>query len=164
MVNLQANFPSTISTLFRIGDKLKANNETNVERSDDCSNDRTCLLCLSIIEEQSACGAFNARSVSQSISRSGPHGFQDKFVGDCTTTKTDSSCCGTSCNGGENSCCTTSTDSKFVNDLSTVLCYGCKITMEEVKESGMMPINFQEELRSRSRRQLMRQSVEQYLL
>jgi hypothetical protein len=36
--------------------------------------------------------------------------------------------------------------------------------MEDVKQPELMPINYLEELRLRSRRQVMRQSVEQFLL
>lgn len=51
-----------------------------------------------------------------------------------------------------------------MKDWSVVLCYGCRVTMEDVKTPELVPINLREELRLRSRRQMMRQSVEQFLL
>ena len=163
VVTLQANFPATISTLFRIGDKLKSNDSVAGESSPSV-DDSLCLLCLSVIEQSSPCSASNARSVSQTISRSGPGSLKDAQVSLLNgIPQQETKTCNSNCGSQIKSCCKSTTDTQPI-DWSAVLCYGCRITMEEVKQPELMPINFQEEQRSRSRRQVMRQSVEQFLL
>ncbi|XP_046441689.1 cytoplasmic tRNA 2-thiolation protein 2-B-like isoform X2 [Daphnia pulex] len=163
VVTLQTNFPATISTLFRISDKLKSNIAD--PNPSDCERDSLCLLCLSAIEESSVCSASTARHISQTISRSGPNddlrNHSSQSVG--TGQHQDSTSCNSNCNSQGKPCCKTSND-QIQSDWSAVLCYGCRITMEDVKKPELMPINYLEELRLRSRRQVMRQSVEQFLL
>lgn len=121
-----------------------------------------CLLCLSVIEEESICSASNARRVSRIVSRNGPKGLKANST-QFTTTVQNSVTCNSVCTTKGNTCCTTAFEN-YVENWSTILCYGCRITMEEVKEQELMPISIQDELQQRTRRQLMRQSVEQFLL
>ena len=159
---MQTNFPATISTLFRISDKLKSNDSDR--NPSDCEKDTLCLLCLSAIEESSICSASTARHISQTISRSGPDALGNHTSQPTVTIQQkDSTSCNSNCSSQEKDCCKTP-DYNILNDWSSVLCYGCRITMEDVKEPELMPINYLEELRLRSRRQQMRQSVEQFLL
>lgn len=162
VVTLQSNFPATISTLFRISDKLKSN---TVDRNlSDYERDSLCLLCLSAIEESSVCSASTARHISQTISRSGPDGLRNHTSQTIHTTQhKNSASCNSNCISQGKECCKT-IDYQIKNDWSTVLCYGCRNTMDDVKEPELMPINYLEEIGLRSRRQLMRQSVEQFLL
>lgn len=164
VVTLQANFPATISTLFRIGDKLKSNYAPKKFPESDSRDDSICLLCISAIEEETICSASNARSVSQEISRSGPNGFKGNSTQVNGVDKKENACTRSGCSSQEKSCCSSSVKRRINEDWSAVLCYGCRITMEEVNEPELMPIDLQEKLRLRSRRQVMRQSVEQFLL
>lgn len=66
VVKLQTDFPGTISTLFRTGDKLKS----MAVRSD--SVDSSCVLCGATIEEAPQCSAFTARCFSRTVSQAGP--------------------------------------------------------------------------------------------
>lgn len=152
--------------MFRIGDKLKSNNEPKKSPEFDSKDDSICLLCISAIEEETICSASNARSVSRAISRSGPSGLKEISTqpNGVDEQKDVSSVCQSGCSSQGKSCCSSSVKRRVNEDWSGVLCYGCRITMEEVKEPELMPIDLQEELGLRSRRQLMRQSVEQFLL
>lgn len=163
VVTLQANFPATISTLFRTSDKLKSN--VGVDRSSsEFKDDSRCLLCLSAIEESTLCSASTARRISQTISRSGPSGLNDlESEPYSTNAQQHSAACNANCSNPEKQCCKTM-DAGTMKDWSVVLCYGCRVTMEDVKTPELVPINLREELRLRSRRQMMRQSVEQFLL
>lgn len=153
--------------MFRIGDKLKSNSAEKGSPESDSKDDSICLLCSSVIESETICSASNARSVSQAISRSGPNGLKENSTqlnGAAAHQEKDSVACNSGCSSQRKSCCNSSVKSAIKENWNVVLCYGCRITMEEIKEPELVPIELQEELRLRSRRQLMRQSVEQFLL
>lgn len=123
------DYPATISTLFRTGDKFRS----IVASPDEEEPDSNCLLCGSRIEEAPVCSAYSARMMSQSVSRSGPHQLApDTFnLGNTTA----------ACNGEKDSCkskglaktCCKSIDGPLsIEDWNPTLCYGCRVTLQDV--------------------------------
>ena len=156
VVKLQADFPGTISTLFRIGDKLKSNSSMIKEQED-----ALCLICHSKIEEAPPCSAYSARMISQSISRKGPNGMTD-----VTTLLNESTSCGkgNGCDSSLKTCCKTASAVPTAPEWDAALCYGCRVTLTYVKQPELMPASVQDGIHQRSRRQKMRESVEDFLL
>lgn len=161
VVKLQTDYPATISTLFRTGDKFRS----IVASPDEEEPDSSCLLCGSRIEEAPVCSAYSARMMSQSVSRSGPHQLApDTFnLGNATA----------ACNGEKDSCkskglaktCCKSIDGPLsIEDWNPTLCYGCRVTLQDVDRAEYMPEAIQKEIHHRSQRRKMYQAVEQFLL
>lgn len=159
-MNLQEGFPGTISALCRISDKLKSNDRAQNGISDASEID--CVLCGAKIESVPECSAYQARLVSETISRSSASG--DELLFDKLSLDTPG--CGSSqvCSNSTSGCCRSLHDMPPFSDWKCALCYGCRVTIEDVKDLSAMPPGVQEKVRQRSRRRNMRASVEQFLL
>lgn len=161
MVNLQEGFPGTISALFRISDKLKSNDHAQDESADGSQGN--CILCCARMETATECSAYQARLVSEAISRSSTAAGDELKIDQLTLNVSEcdgSSGCGSSTSG----CCRSQHDVPPFKDWKDALCYGCRVTVEDVNDLSAMPSVLQEEIRQRSRRRNMRASVEQFLL
>ena len=154
VVKLQTDFPGTISTLFRIGDKLKSNSSNLKEQEDSL-----CLICHSKIEDSPPCSAYSARMISQTISQNGPNGSTDILNGSSRSCGKDSGC-----DSSLKTCCKTAAATPPAQEWNVALCYGCRVTFQYMKQPDLMPASIQEEIHQRSRRQKMRDSVEEFLL
>ena len=162
--NLQANFPGTISTLLRIGDKIQsATFDEQKKRDNDLG---VCLLCSSLIEKPVGCSAYNARLISRIVSTAGPNRCNPNIEQESLLEVDQqmlSACCSASVpNASE---CSSKTCCKENVANSCDLCYGCRIVMQEVDNPQLLlPLSQQEDILHKLRRQRMRLSVEQFLL
>jgi len=168
VVKLQVDFPGTISTLFRTGDKFRsiASSPNDID-----SNDSNCLICGSRIEEALPCSAYSARMISQTVSRSGPHGLEAQSLFAAKQGAVDEADVG--CNGGDGACqskglaktcCKSLNEPPTKDDWNPTLCYGCRVTLQDVGQAELMPESMHKEIHHRSQRRKMRQSVQQFLL
>lgn len=130
MVKLQTDYPATISTLFRTGDKFRSIGVS----SDGKEAGSECLMCGSQIEESQDCNAYSARLISQRVSRSGPHQLDPNtlFALEDETA---------ACNGGDTTCqnkgltktcCNSIGGPLSSEDWNLTLCYGCRVTLQDV--------------------------------
>lgn len=134
--------------------------KSNVETASipELNKSAVCLLCHSIIEKSSDCSAYSARKISRTISRSKP----DEKNNPLENASQQPNSCNPDCLS--KSCCKLSLVGNDIADWSSVLCYGCRLTVEEVKEPELLPINLLEERRIRNNRQQMQDSIQQFLL
>ena len=134
VVKLQTDFSGTISTLFRTGDKLKSTSVASGTNGAD--GDATCVICHSKIEEITLCSAYSARSFSQTVSRLGPHRsgnaleILDSGRKSCQGGCGDSSSCES--NSKLTTCCKQSHALPPKEDWENTLCYGCRVTIQDV--------------------------------
>merc|ERR550534_946841 len=157
VVKLQTDYPATISTLFRTGDKFRSIGVS----SDGKEAGSECLMCGSQIEESQDCNAYSARLISQRVSRSGPHQLDPNtlFALEDETA---------ACNGGDTTCqnkgltktcCNSIGGPLSSEDWNLTLCYGCRVTLQDVGRTEYMPEAIQKEIHYRLQRRKMRQSV-----
>ena len=143
LFGLQENFPSTIPTVNRTGDKLSLAAEESGEES--------CCLCgASLDTETVQHNALQATLYSSLISG----GAQTD-----SPAQDQSGCCGE----GDGSCQTRSC-SLSMEEVLGVLCYTCRRTLEKVKSVESLPASLRERIRSHVRRKDMRQEISDFLL
>ena len=91
-------------------------------------------MCGSQIEESQDCNAYSARLISQRVSRSGPHQLDPNtlFALEDETA---------ACNGGDTTCqnkgltktcCNSIGGPLSSEDWNLTLCYGCRVTLQDV--------------------------------
>jgi len=144
VTNLQATFPSTVSTIFRTGDKLTV--------SDDLiSTGEHCVVCQIPLSEREAPKV--ARNLSSKLTAT----EDNREPGD-------SDCCGK----GDNSCQSNakySFSSANSSDVIQRLCYGCRLTFRDmgdrVEDLPPYVVNECERLYRRSK---MKDSIQDFLL
>lgn len=159
---LQADFPSTVSTVYRTSEKL------NTACSDLCGAEQPdkCLLCLCAmnnkIEEASA---FHATLISEKLSL--------KQVPDQVPEVTEQPCCGGG-DGEENNgkCCDMQSETAcFSTDcgnrttnLLALLCYSCRLTIKDMVSLDLLPQYVLSEAERRKRRAQVKEQIEEFLL
>lgn len=188
--SLQRDFPATIPTIFRTGDKLVSSSSEQSRRTTpepvngagSCSE--LCVLCGSDLDTvQGEASAVHAILVSQDLS-------QRKVVGDskdgneklsnavyakstmngsCESSNNaelaEKSC---ACNQG-GGCGSGGKDSKREHVLSQdqlegYLCYGCRIIARELRDIQLLPMKVLGTAAEQERRKLMREQIQDFLL
>lgn len=127
-VRLQKDFPGTISTLFRIGDKIKS--VVNVTQE---SKTFTCLMCYSKTEVASTNGACVARAVSELVSTSSQSGniFANPTI----------------CINGDLALPNKDRSAPTTLPYSDVpLCYGCRVTVQQIGKVELMSHFFKDDI------------------
>eukprot|EP00079_Xenopus_tropicalis_P023961 XP_012816475.1 PREDICTED: cytoplasmic tRNA 2-thiolation protein 2 isoform X1 [Xenopus tropicalis] len=154
---LQADFPSTVSTVYRTSEKL------NVSKIDanqgTCAKER-CLLCLSPLDTQvGEASAFHATQISHYISQKILMKFNDP------ANSSGKSCC------QEGKCCKGPGYGDFCQPRALqapsfvdMLCYGCRLTVKDLQSLDALPQYVLHEAEHRSRRIEMRKEIEEFLL
>lgn len=125
-MRLQNDFPSTISTLFRTGDKLSSN-----AVSSECDKDSLCLLCHSKIEEMAECSA-SARTFSQSISHCKPGEMPQSALHHSASNCQSDDSCTSGCSDSLKTCCKLANKAPTKMQWTAVLFYGCRVTLDDV--------------------------------
>ena len=142
LFGLQENFPSTIPTVNRTGDKL-----TVAESGEE----RCCLCEASLDTETVQHNALQATLYSSLMSGGGQIGTN--------TAQDQSGCCGE----GDGSC-QTRTCSLTMQEVLQALCYTCRRTFEKVKSVESIPASLRERIKSHLRRKDMKQEISDFLL
>ncbi|KAK9392635.1 cytoplasmic tRNA 2-thiolation protein 2 [Crotalus adamanteus] len=145
LCKLQSEFPSTISTVYRTGEKLSAVPQ-EVE-SDVLAVPAHCLLCLCPLDTNVEDGSsLQATLLSEKLSRRPPG--EDGCCGE----RTQAGCCGTPPVGSETS------------QLVPLLCYGCRLTVKELSCVESLPPYIHEEAERQRCRAVMKQEIQEFLL
>jgi hypothetical protein len=158
VTDLQEDFPATVSTIFRTGDKLSMGNST--------AEDECCILCQAPMDTTAAASsAVQATEFSRMISALGPLGFDSHSVGtpsndvsECNDVekaelkshkhKSDNGVkyCGTSAltptrknnnthrENKEGCHCSRSSITITLPEAEACFCYGCRLIAKEMKE------------------------------
>ncbi|BFZ19258.1 hypothetical protein BsWGS_22297 [Bradybaena similaris] len=150
---LQADFSSTVANIVRTSEKLETPN---------LEDRQTCAFCRSHLDTNvGKASALYAIEFSQRISQAGQ--------------KTSTSCHGdyTGCQDGgpgQSSCCGPDSSSRKRaynrRELDSVLCYGCRVTMQNFNfEKSSLPNMIEQELAARkSSEEMLREQISEFLL
>ncbi|XP_075045126.1 cytoplasmic tRNA 2-thiolation protein 2 [Mixophyes fleayi] len=150
ITKLQADFPSTISTVYRTSEKL---NISRTEKIREISQQERCLLCLCNIDTHvGTASAFCATQVSQHFSQKRTN----------NSTEPGKQCC------NEGQCCDRSaslpTSVPDTQDFVHLLCYSCRVTVKDLPSVSTLPPYVLQEAEHRNRRLAMRKEIEEFLI
>jgi len=157
LLGLQENFPSTIPTVNRTGDKLTAFDDM----TDDDNDEDTCLMCGSSLDTSTnTChNALQATQYSSYISAGGDGvKVNDGNIEKCET-KNDE-CCGE----GDGSCKTNSGPKVSVSDVLNYLCYTCRRTFDQVTRVSDLPRFLVDKVKTQKIRGQMKSEIGGFLL
>uniref|UniRef100_H3A073 Cytoplasmic tRNA 2-thiolation protein 2 n=1 Tax=Latimeria chalumnae TaxID=7897 RepID=H3A073_LATCH len=161
ITKLQAEFPSTVSTIYRTSEKL------NVAYLGSCplaKLEDKCLLCLCTLDTKAGikeASAFHAIQISEQLS-------QKSFEQAPAQRNAGKSCCGG--NGEEECCqnvagvCQSSDRSNTNSSFLALLCYGCRLTIKDLVSQTLLPKYILSEADCRKRRTQMKQKIQEFLL
>uniref|UniRef100_A0A0P4W686 Cytoplasmic tRNA 2-thiolation protein 2 n=1 Tax=Scylla olivacea TaxID=85551 RepID=A0A0P4W686_SCYOL len=169
---LQKDFPATIPTIFRTGDKLVSTTETAKEHdssADSFTNDDFCALCASNLDtEKGEASALNATVVSQKYSSKRPQEILQQNavpVQECSKDPGGGMC---HCARGGGGCGKTevNVDQKWemAKTVEQCLCYGCRVTLRDLADTGLLPAKVQAAVAEQKQRKIMREQIQDFLL
>ncbi|KAF5895559.1 cytoplasmic tRNA 2-thiolation protein 2-like [Clarias magur] len=139
VVKLQADFPSTVSTVYRTSEKLN----TACPQSSSEEPAEKCLLCLCALDTKADdASAFQATLVSEQLCRGPLEKKPESDVGCCQGQKP-------AC--GDGGCCSTSRVPAR-SDLKSLLCYSCRLTIKDMTAVNSLPAYVTSEAEKRQRR------------
>ncbi|XP_069595020.1 cytoplasmic tRNA 2-thiolation protein 2 [Ranitomeya imitator] len=153
ITKLQAEFPSTVSTVYRTSEKL---NISRAEAAAENVEQERCLMCMCSLDTRVGdASAFSATQISQNLSQKKPKS-NAKPTGD-----PEKQCCssGQSCDLS-----TSCSGSPRTQDFTSFLCYSCRVTMKDVTSVSAFPPYILQEAEHRSRRLAMRTEIQEFLL
>ncbi|XP_056382042.1 cytoplasmic tRNA 2-thiolation protein 2 isoform X2 [Hyla sarda] len=150
ITKLQADFPSTVSTMYRTSEKL---NISRAESAEENIQQEKCLLCMCNLDTHvGEASAFCATQVSQNLSQ--------RLKNNVEATRDPVEQC---CNSGQcserSSSCSTRTQ-----DLIPLLCYSCRVTVKDMTSVSTFPPYILNEAGHRSRRLEIRREIQEFLL
>uniref|UniRef100_A0A8C6CU31 Cytoplasmic tRNA 2-thiolation protein 2 n=1 Tax=Moschus moschiferus TaxID=68415 RepID=A0A8C6CU31_MOSMO len=146
ILRLQAQFPSTVSTVYRTSEKL-----VKAPR-DGCAAGPRCLLCLCTLDVDTADSATAFGAQTSHLPQMQPSVAQARVAaGPC--------CCARI--GGAPGCCRREDPRAQVMEQ---LCYGCRVNMKDLPSLEPLPPYILSEAQLRSQRATAEQEVREYLL
>ncbi|KAM4018685.1 cytoplasmic tRNA 2-thiolation protein 2 [Anomaloglossus baeobatrachus] len=153
LTRLQAEFPSTVSTVYRTSEKL---NTFRTETADEDVQQERCLMCMCNLDTRTGeASAFCATQISQNLSQKRPKSNEE------AARDPEKQCC----NSGP--CCDKSTSCSSalrIQDFTSFLCYSCRVTVKDVTSVSAFPQYIMQEAEHRSRRSEMRKEIQEFLL
>ncbi|XP_067308043.1 cytoplasmic tRNA 2-thiolation protein 2 [Pseudorasbora parva] len=150
VTNLQADFPSTVSTIYRTSEKLHT---VKPSQSHDTEPASKCLLCLCALDtDMDKASAFHATLVSERLSQIK---LQDASH--------DARRCSEGQGCGTGRCCSSNWLPAHP-DLKTLLCYSCGLTIKDMGAVDTLPPYIITEAENRQKRSLMKREISEYLL
>ncbi|XP_067001617.2 cytoplasmic tRNA 2-thiolation protein 2-A isoform X2 [Anabrus simplex] len=157
IVELQNEFPSTISTVFRTGEKLSADNLSHTP-------EESCVLCQAPLDTLSvASSALQATEFSRLVSRLGPSGFPNHSVEarpnlNCEVDASD-------CRNISECGCQRSRLKKLTRgEVEPWLCYGCRLILRDMQSLDHLPSSVLRNIQENMRLQAMRNEIKDFLL
>ena len=164
LVGLQQDFPATIPTIFKTGDKLCV----------EVNDTEGCLLCQATLDTdvQDHC-ALQATKFSSLVSERG----RDEQLGETAATALEDSMesngmvCGgqnmeQQCCGEGDGSCQSSSKPKMLSLIEVMdqMCYSCRRTLARIKQVQDLPAFILKEAEVRQRREGMRNEISDFLL
>ncbi|XP_019391572.1 PREDICTED: cytoplasmic tRNA 2-thiolation protein 2 isoform X2 [Crocodylus porosus] len=145
---LQAEFPSTVSTVYRTGEKLSAT------LADTTAKPEHCLLCLCVLDTSVVEGStLQALLISEELSQKRPLDLPPARGGCCA-------------GAGAHRCCGSppASGTRARADFLPLLCYGCRLTIKDMTCLEPLPPYIWSEAERRRRRAAIKQEIQEYLL
>ncbi|KAG8144213.1 hypothetical protein E2320_001305, partial [Naja naja] len=145
LCKLQLEFPSTVSTVYRTGEKLSA---VPPEAQPDVPTAlASCLLCLCPLDTNVEDGSsLQATLLSEKLSQRPPAA---------------EGCCG---GGTQAGCCREPPAGRETSHLDPLLCYGCRLTVKELSCVESLPPYIHQEAERQRCRAAMKQEIQEFLL
>ncbi|XP_072527107.1 cytoplasmic tRNA 2-thiolation protein 2 isoform X2 [Salminus brasiliensis] len=157
IIRLQADFPSTVSTIYRTSEKL----HTASPPQNTAEPAAKCLLCLCALDTKAEeASAFRATLLSEQLS-------MRKAQGDPASSNPAGSPGSTCCQEqgcGAGGCCSTSRVPPQSTDLKSLLCYSCRLTIKDMAAVDSLPQYIVSEAEKRQRRAQMKEEISEFLL
>ncbi|KAM4730375.1 cytoplasmic tRNA 2-thiolation protein 2 isoform 2-T2 [Anableps anableps] len=162
VTKLQADFPSTVSTIYRTGEKL----QTACRSSSAAEDIDRCLLCVcsldTVVEEASA---LQATLISEQLS-------QTKAPQTSVAVKSEPAAAVGQCCSSEGPCgrtegavgCYISPKEHEVTKLRKLLCYSCQRTIRDMSSVHHLPHYVLSEAQRRQNRSVMKKQISEFLL
>ncbi|XP_026575544.1 cytoplasmic tRNA 2-thiolation protein 2 [Pseudonaja textilis] len=145
LCKLQLEFPSTVSTVYRTGEKLSA--VPPEAQPDVPTAPASCLLCLCPLDTNVEDGSsLQATLLSEKLSQWPPAA---------------EGCCG---GGTQAGCCGEPPAGRETSQLVPLLCYGCRLTVKELSCVESLPAYIHKEAERQRRRAAMKQEIQEFLL
>ncbi|XP_044068998.1 cytoplasmic tRNA 2-thiolation protein 2 isoform X2 [Siniperca chuatsi] len=170
VTKLQADFPSTVSTIYRTSEKLQTACKSSTT-ADHCDR---CLLCMCALDTAvESASAFKATLISEQLSQTKSPGATsaDPAPVESESTAAPGQCCSS---GGEEDCgmaahaggCCSSAkqEAPETPDVKSLLCYSCQLTIKDMSSVERLPQYILSEAQRRRRRSLMREEISEFLL
>ncbi|XP_047459543.1 cytoplasmic tRNA 2-thiolation protein 2 isoform X2 [Mugil cephalus] len=166
VTKLQADFPSTVSTIYRTSEKLQSAGRSS--STADQMFDR-CLLCMCTLDTAvGEASAFQSTLISEQLSQIKSGGSTSTETPGQNQSSTRQCCssagvedCGSTARGG--GCCN-SAKAPETPDLKRLLCYSCQLTVRDLSSVDHLPQYILSEAQRRQRRSQMREEISEFLL
>ncbi|XP_067396335.1 cytoplasmic tRNA 2-thiolation protein 2 [Emydura macquarii macquarii] len=153
LYGLQAEFPSTVSTVYRTGEKLSAT-PGDAGPAAGAEPER-CLLCLCALDTNVEEGsALQAILVSEQLSQKRPPAASPAGRGCCAGAEERRGCCRNAPAAGAD----------VRADFLPLLCYGCRLTIKDTTCLESLPLYVRSEAERRKRRAAMKLEIQEFLL
>ncbi|XP_051565199.1 cytoplasmic tRNA 2-thiolation protein 2 isoform X2 [Myxocyprinus asiaticus] len=157
VTNLQADFPSTVSTIYRTSEKLHTVMPPQSQTTESTSK---CLLCLCAIDtEVDKASAFHATLVSEQLSQIRP-----QEMSHAAPAMSAEQCCGEGQGCETGGCCSSKHRSLKHQDMKALLCYSCRLTLKDVEMIDTLPPYITTEAEKRQKRSCMKLEISEFLL
>ncbi|XP_040906523.1 cytoplasmic tRNA 2-thiolation protein 2 [Toxotes jaculatrix] len=173
VTKLQADFPSTVSTIYRTSEKL----QTACKSSSTAEHSDRCLLCMCALDTAvENASAFQATLTSEQLSQTKSAGAtgtesprQNPAPVELESTPSTGRCCSS---GGAEDCgraesgggCCSSAKEPEIPSLKSLLCYSCQLTIKDMSSVERLPQYILSEAQRRHRRSQMREEISEFLL
>uniref|UniRef100_A0A8C9S2U0 Cytoplasmic tRNA 2-thiolation protein 2 n=1 Tax=Scleropages formosus TaxID=113540 RepID=A0A8C9S2U0_SCLFO len=149
VTRLQADFPSTVSTIYRTSEKLQTSGGTH---SADAEPAGKCLLCMCALDTKlEEASAFHATLVSEKLSQ------KQITKSPAADWVPDGQCC-----SRIDYVCGMETPTS--TDLKSLLCYSCRLTIQDMSAAEFLPPYIMAEAERRMRRSQMEEEIAAFLL
>ncbi|XP_029306319.1 cytoplasmic tRNA 2-thiolation protein 2 isoform X2 [Cottoperca gobio] len=163
VIKLQADFPSTVSTIYRTSEKLQT--ACRSSSTEECWD--RCLLCVCALDTAAEnASAFKATLISEQLSQSKspkatrPNPESTAPAGQCCSPAGGGDCGKAASDGG----CCSSAKAPETAHLRSLLCYSCQLTIKDMSSVEHLPQYILSEAQRRRRRSQMRQEIRDFLL
>ncbi|KAG8556276.1 hypothetical protein GDO81_018002, partial [Engystomops pustulosus] len=124
ITKLQTDFPSTVSTMYRTGEKLNISKKQIAE--ENVTQER-CLICMCILDVGvGEASAFCATQVSQNLSQKRQNRNAELL------SDTENKCCNRGQCCDRSTSCSSSSSVPRPQDVLPLLCYSCRVTVKDV--------------------------------
>ncbi|XP_048886718.1 cytoplasmic tRNA 2-thiolation protein 2 [Brienomyrus brachyistius] len=157
VTTLQTDFPSTVSTIYRTSEKLQT---ASVPQDRDAGLTARCLLCLCPLDTTcDKASAFHATLVSEKLSQKLPAEAAPPKQGCSSSMGRQGKDCGALTDG-----CCSSDRMGHVPELKSLLCYSCRLTIQDTTAVDSLPPYILTEATRRMQRSQMREEIAEFLL
>nr|XP_057933085.1 cytoplasmic tRNA 2-thiolation protein 2 [Doryrhamphus excisus]XP_057933086.1 cytoplasmic tRNA 2-thiolation protein 2 [Doryrhamphus excisus] len=162
--NLQVDFPSTVSTIYRTSEKL----QTACKNSSSEDHGDKCLLCMCSLDTSGEmASAFQATLISERLSQAKSADANGPLPGENpgrSGPQTGSCCRGPGQRCVEDGGCSPALRPPDTLDVRPWLCYSCQLTVKDMSSVDVLPGCILSEARRRQTRSRMREEISDFLL